>query len=67
MFYASDSVMDVLGGMLGDAAGCHICACPRSSVAIPTHMEDLMEDIRPPVWRCELAVRRGSARLKCFR
>jgi hypothetical protein len=37
MFYTSDSVMNVLSGMLGDAVGCHICECPGSSVAIPTN------------------------------
>ena len=39
MFYTSDSVTndsDVLSGALRDAAGCNICACPSSSVAIPT-------------------------------
>ena len=28
--------LNVLGGTLRDAVGCHICACPSSSVAIPT-------------------------------
>ena len=41
MFHTSDSVTnesDVLSGALRDAAGCNICACLSSSVAIPTQM-----------------------------